>query len=250
MPRITNIYKDAQWQRRLMTPAICARRVPGILLWYNADFLTLDSSGLVSGATDLSNNGRHSTNVSGERLTYFPSDVMYCGRPSFGSTTTGGNRRLLTPVSLTPSHVFISCYYKDGIDNTFDVLSYFLSGTGGFAAPRIMGGTNTANLATGSSNYASTVSKNGAPESAVVLPLPVAVFQANASNKTGTYSFGGSSLFADRVLVGAFRNCVFADLLSSYEQKLVQGVMAWDTGCQNALVDNHPFKNRPPLLGD
>jgi hypothetical protein len=253
MPRGINPYDQAKIQGRLLTPQNLAIRLKSSLnWWYNADFLTLDASGLVSGATDLSGNNRNGVQgTSGNRLTYFPSDPMFFGRPSFGSTTITGARHLAAPASYFYKHQIFSCYYKDGVDATFDTFSFMSAGTGASGAPRLMGNSGTASLIS-TSAYATTVSKGGATTSAVVLPLPATTIRADG-NSTFSLQIGGvtTSGNVNRVLVGGFRNFVGASaVLTEYEIALIEGCIAWDDGTEDTLIASHPFSNRPPLISD
>jgi hypothetical protein len=250
VPRRILIYDRARHQRQLLTPELCAQRLAGKLnWWYSADYLTL-VSGLVSGARDLTGQGRNGVQgTSGRRLTYFLSDPMYGGRPSFGSTTLSGERHLAAPASYTYRHQIFSSYYKDGVDSTFDTYSYFSGGGGTAGSPRIMGNTGASSLIN-SSVYTGTLSKGGRAQSATVLPLPATVLTANGNDGL-PLQIGGNTISTDRVLVGAFRHFVGASaVLTANEIALIEGVIAWDDGTQNTLIESHPFRNRPPMAGD
>ena len=59
MPRGVSRYDEARLQGRLLGPALLARRLRAKLhFWWSADFLTIDTSGLVAGAFDLTGQGR------------------------------------------------------------------------------------------------------------------------------------------------------------------------------------------------
>lgn len=250
MPRGINIYDEAKIQGRLLTPKNLAISLKSVLnWWYSADFLTL-VNGLVSGAVDLSGNGNDGVQAtSGNRLTYFPSDPMFFGRPSFGSTALTGSRHLAAPASYLYRHQIFSCYYKDGVDATFDNFSILSAGTGSNGNPRLMGNSAAATIASVSA-YATTVSKGGATTSAVVLPLPATTITADG-NSTFSLQIGGGTVNSGRVLVGGFRNFVGASaVLTQYQIALIEGCIAWDDGTQDTLIASHPFRNRPPLIGD
>lgn len=235
----------------IMTPEICARLLCRKLnFWYSADHLTVDANGLVSGANDLSCQGRDGVQATGaNRLTFFNSDPMFGGRPSFGSTTNTGVRHLAAPGSYNTRHQFFSVYYKDGLDTTFDVYSFFTAGTATVGAPRLMGNQNTADIIT-SSAYSSTISKGGRTPSVTVLPLPATVCLANG-NQSLSMQIGGSTTSTDRVLVGAFRHVVSASVvLTTREIALIEGAIAWSDDTQHRLIASHPYKLRPPFVGD
>lgn len=235
--------------RRLpLTPQACAIQLATKLnWWYSADNLTV-LNGLVAGATDLSGNNRNgiqSTIVN--RLSYFSSDAMFGGRPSFGSTTITASRHLAAPSFFTYWHQIFSAYYKDGIDTTFDVFSVFSAGTKPYGSPRLLGEQNRANIIS-SSVYALSISRGGDVASATVLPLPATVLSASG-NATFSLQIGGSTMTSNRVLVGAFRHFVGASqVLTTQEIQLIEGVIAWDDGTQNTLIPSHPYRNQPPFV--
>lgn len=255
MPRgvgLNWLYDEARLQNRLLTPQVLAMQMQSRLhFWWSADWLNVDASGLVSGAIDLTgneNNGVQST--AANRLSYFASDRMFGGRPSFGSTTSTGARHLAAPSALAYRWQIFSCYYKDGVDNTFDSATFFTTGAATFGSPRIMGAVGAATLIT-NDVFASTLSRGGGVQSNTVLPMPATVCAATPGALTVAYSLqvGGNSFTLDRVLVGAFRHFVSSSAtLTNNEISLIEGVIAWDDG--TPLVASHRFANRPPLIGD
>lgn len=255
MPRgvgLNWLYDEARLQNRILTPQALAVQMKSRLnFWWSADWLNVDASGLVSGAIDLTgneNNGVQST--AANRLSYFASDRMFGGRPSFGSTTITGARHLAAPSALAYRWHIFSCYYKDGVDNTFDSSMFFTAGTGNFGSPRVMGLSGTATLVN-TDVFTSTLSRGGGVQSNTVLPMPATVCAATPGALVGPYSLqvGGSTATPDRVLVGAFRHFVSSSAaLTNNEISLIEGVIAWDDG--TPLVASHRFANRPPLIGD
>lgn len=255
MPRgvgLNWLYDEARLQNRLLTPQSLAVQMQSRLnFWWSADWLNVDASGLVSDAIDLTGNGNNGTQTTAaNRLSYFASDRMFGGRPSFGSTTSTGARHLAAPLTLTYRWHIFSCYYKDGVDNTFDNHMFFTAGTGNFGVPRVMGLSGTATL-TNADSFASTLSRGGGVQSITVLPMPATVCAATPGGVAGPYPMqvGGSNVVPDRVLVGAFRHFVASSAtLTNNEISLIEGVIAWDDG--TPLVASHRFANRPPLIGD
>lgn len=251
MPRGTSLYDEAQLQGRLLKPEQLARRLSAVGFWYSAEHLILSGTE-VTGATDLA--GKRDGTTDADRLTYFPSDLMFGGRPSFGSTTSTGTRRLISSgAATTYRHVFFSAYYKDGVDATFDDMAYFFGGTGLKGGPRARGTAGGGNL-TSDTAYSSggVSSKGGATAVVAILPLPATVMML-AGNSSFTPIFGGSNIAQalDGVLIGAFRHCVgVTAVLTAREIALIEGVIAWNDGTQERLVASHPFHNRPPLIGD
>lgn len=230
----------------LLTPQSAAIRLASKLnFWYSADNLVI-VDGLVAEAVDLTGNNRNGTqNTVSNRLTYFASDPMFGSKPSFGRTSAAGNSHLAAPINLLYRHQIFSCYYKDGVDTTFDVFTTFSASTA--TTPRIQGNSGSSNLTLGTTAYSLTVSKGGSPESATVLPLPASVLVATG-NATFNLEIGGSSASGARVLVGAFRHFVGANqLLSAEEIQLIEGVIAWNDETQERLISSHPFRNNFPV---
>jgi hypothetical protein len=247
MPRGKSPYDEARLQGQLLRPEQLARRLPAVGFWYSADRLILSGTAVI-GATDLA--GKRDGTSDANRLTYFPSDPLFGGRASFGSTvSTGTNRLTRSGATATHRHMFVSAYYKDGLDTTFDTLSTFFGGTASQSLPRMMGNTASASLI-GTSAYSTTASKGGAAQSTVILPLPATVMMQEG-NAIFTPVFGGSGTNSGRVLQGAFRHCVgVTEVLTAPEIAVIEGVIAWDDGTQDRLVASHRYRNRPPLVGD
>jgi hypothetical protein len=260
MPRGVSIYDEARLQRRLLTPILLAQRLRAkLFFWWSADFLTVDASGLVEGATDLTGQGRNGAQgTPGARLTYFQSDIMFGGRPAYGRTANPSVLSFLGDTATrTVFHYFVSCYYKDGIDNSFDQNSYVISGAGSFGSFRLQGTSATAGwsaLITGRTFYNTGdpfPSKNGFAASQTVLPLPASVIQSRAALGRSQATRVGGGDTAPQAWIGGFRHVVACNqVLTDFESALVEGVIAWDDGTQRRLIATHPFHNRPPLIGD
>lgn len=233
-----------------LTPAILATRLATKLnFWYSADQLNV-IDGLVAGATDLTGNGRNgfATNVA-DRLTYYASDSVFGGRPSFGSETDGGLRRLEAPVGLTYRHQIFSCRYLNGTVSTWQGtnLQAISAGTGTGGLPRIRSSNPGASQLVTTNQFTSTLSRGGRPQSNTVLPMPPSPYTATASsNLTFNLRIGGS-VTSNLVFTGAFRHFIGVNqLLSQSEIELIEGVIAWDDGTQSQLINTHPyFLNRP-----
>jgi hypothetical protein len=260
MPRGVNRYDEARLQGRLLTPSLLARRLRAKLhFWWSADFLTVDGSGLVSGATDLTGQGRDGAQAGATaRLTYFPSDPMFDGRPAYGMTANPAVLSFLgDSAARNVFQYFLSCYYKDGIDTTFDQNSYAISGAGSFGSFRLQGVSATAgwsNLITGRTFYNTGdpfPTKNGFEANQTVLPLPASVIETRAALGRSNATRVGGGDTAAQAWIGGFRHVVACNqILSDSEVALMQGVIAWDDGIESRLIGTHPFANRPPLIGD
>ena len=259
MPRGISRYDEARLQDRLLTPRRLAQRLRAKLhFWWSADFLTIDNSGLVAGAFDLTGQGRDGgTAGATARLSYFPSDPMFGGRPAYGRTTNPAVLSYLGDATRTVFQYFFSCYYKDGIDTTFDQNSYAISGAGAFGSFRLQG-------AAGSAGWQTTITgrtfyntgdpyptKNGYPADQTVLPLPASVIQSRAALGRSNATRVGGGDTAAQAWIGGFRHVVACNqILSDYETALVEAVISWDDGIAHRLIPTHPFVNRPPLVSD
>lgn len=235
----------------ILSPEACAIQLASKLnFWYSADNLEV-INGLVAGASDLSGNGRNGVqNTEANRLTYFASDSLFGGKPSFGSTSFLGFRRLnCTASSLSYRHQIFSAYYINGTQATWGTnLTAISSGTGSGGNPRIRNsGTGTATLNTVNA-FTSTLSQGGRSQSNTVLPMPASVYTATAaSNLSASLGIGSNQMVTDQVFVGAFRHFVGANqLLTTQEIQLIEGVIAWNDGTQNTLISSHPYFSTPP----
>jgi len=260
MPRGVSRYDEARLQGRLLTPRMLAQRLRAkLFFWWSADFLTLDASGLVEGATDLTGQGRNGAQgTAGSRLTYFPSDRMFGGRPAYGMTANASVLAFLgDSATRTVFQYFVSCYYKDGVDTTFDQNSNALSGAGSFGAFRLQGISASASwsaLITGRTFYNTGdpfPTKNGFEASQTVLPLPASVIQTRAALGRSQATRVGGGDTAAQAWIGGFRHVAACNqVLTDAETALMEGVIAWDDGTESRLIGTHPFANRPPLIGD
>jgi len=260
MPRGVSPLDEARLQGRLLTPTLLAQRLRAKLhFWWSADFLTVDSGGLVAGATDLTGQGRNgSQTTAAARLAYFPSDPMFGGRPAYGLTANPSVLSFLSDsATRTVFQYFVSCYYKDGLDNSFDQISYLISGAGSFGAFRLNGEVATAGwsaLITGRTFYNTGdpfPNKNGFEASQTLLPLPASVIQTRAALGRSQATRVGGGDTAPQAWIGGFRHvAACSQVLTDFETALMEGVIAWDDGTQSRLIGTHPFVNRPPLIGD
>jgi hypothetical protein len=260
MPRGINIYDEARLQGRLLTPRLLAQRLCSkLFFWWSADFLTLDTNSLVEGAEDLTGQGRNGAQgTATARLTYFPSDRMFGGRPAYGMTANAAALSFLgDSATRTVFQYFVSCYYKDGVDNSFDQNSYVISGAGSFGSFRLQGTSATAGwtaLITNRTFYNTGdpfPTKNGFAASQTVLPLPASVIQTRAALGRSQATRVGGGDTNNQAWIGGFRHVVACNqVLADFESALMEGVIAWDDGTQSRLIGTHPFANRPPLIGD
>jgi hypothetical protein len=245
-------------QTRVLTPVMAAQNLRKVLhCWYNADFLNVDANGLVSGASDLTGKGNDGIQATeSRRLTHFPSDLQFKGKPSFGSLTTTGSRRLEVSggsISLsTEARIILSCFYSDGLASGFSSVNGLVHGGSTTSDPRVFGngGSWGSLLLTGS------YSKNGGAyftQATSPLPLPASTLALRPGTNTANlpWSFGAELSSINRTWVGGFRNIIITNSsITNLDISLIEGVIAWDGDHQNRLAANHPYRFIPPLVRD
>ena len=244
-------------QSRVLTPFVAAQNFRSVLhCWYNADYISVDSNGLVSNALDLTGKGNNGTQAtSANRLTFFPNDPFFGGLSSFGSTSNVGVKHLVAGGSTTPRHVIASCYYLSGNETSFPVYTG-LFGTSTPSPTFILGDAGGNGDWYHIFDRNGTYSKNGGATQARTiraLPLPAStlVFNSATTPSNTPYQFGCDVGTPDRSWRGGFRNAIIATgSISSADMALIEGVIAWDGTHQNQLVASHPYRYRPPLLRD
>jgi hypothetical protein len=239
---------------RDLTPFIAAQNLKSVLhCWYNADFLQVDSNGLVSGATDLTGRGNHGIQSNAaNRLTYFPSDALFMGKPSFGSSSFTGQKHILAGGSAplgSQARIIISTRYQDGLVGTFaDWSALVQSGTNLF-----IGRISTNGFWSG---YNFFYSKNGfsfLASGTACLPMPAStlVFAPASAISAAIWHFGCDTITINRNWFGGYRNMIITNSsISAAQVALIEGVIAWDGGHQNSLVSTHPYRYCPPRIRD
>jgi hypothetical protein len=238
---------------RGLTPFIAAQNLKNVLhCWYNADFVQVDSNGLVSGATDLTGRGNHGTQSNAtNRLTYFPSDALFMGKPSFGSASSTGQKHILAgsaPLGLQ-ARIILSTRYQDGLVSTFAEWSALVQS----GANLFIGRQNTNAFWSG---YNFFYSKNGfsfLASGTACLPMAAStlVFAPASAISASIWHFGCDTVTINRNWLGGYRNMIITNSsISAAQVALIEGVIAWDGGHQNALVSTHPYRYSPPRIID
>jgi hypothetical protein len=232
----------------ILSPQACAVQLASKLnFWYSADNLVV-IDGLIAGATDLTGNDRNGVqNTNSLRLTYFASDSLFGGKPSFGSLSSAGNRRLMCDPGLPYRHQIFSTYYANGTESLFLSFNCISSGSAVGGSPRIRSNSNAATLNTNSA-FTSSLSQGGRAQSNTILPMPASVYTAtSASAVSTTLAIGSNQAVLGQTWLGAFRHFVGANqLLTPQEIALIEGVIAWNDGTQNTLISTHPYFSTPP----
>lgn len=74
---------------------------------------------------------------------------------------------------------------------------------------------------------------------------------ATANHNIGYSRIGNDNSATDSGMNGWIcENILYTSLLSDTQCSLIEGYLAWKWGLQNLLIASHPFRNRPPLIGD
>jgi hypothetical protein len=177
--------------------------------------------------------------------------------PSIGSTDNTSFKGLKTP-SVTAKMIYMVAYYKDGIDNSFDVNSTIIGGPLANSQYRVMGSASSANWIGTSSFNDSGSYKNGATSSsATVLPLPASQLKFISSvARTQVYALGfynlndnGDGNSYDRDWNGAYSEIIFtAGTEALATQQKLEGYLAHKWGLTANLPADHPYKNTAPRV--
>ena len=280
MPRGLNPYDEAQLQRRLWTPVLIR---PTLTLWLDAsDISTLSvDAGGVNSWQDKSGNGRNATTTvrkpafSANILNGFPAitftaasatkldtpdfsiapNRQFC---SFAVVSAAGligsstYRRIWVTKGVNPDSIAAGSTYSQGYfgsgPNNGDFMQ--IAGGTGITSPVITGlGTSNPVLLTGSFGTAGAVSNenrvsaNGGARTSL-------------TGQSGALSTTGIRIGSDVSTSGAsswnswIAEIILTTAISFSDLQKVEGFMAWKWRLQNNLPASHPFRNRPPLIGD
>jgi hypothetical protein len=261
MPRGVSFYDEARIQGRLWTPRLWHNR---ILYWLDcaAHESVIFSGGNVSGWVSRVGSAAFSCPIGPvygtTRLNNLP--VMTFNTRPFtaidqnvtGQNITFSSLYMVTSVDASSNYPRLWSLSSTGTD--------FGSPTSILFAARLAAATQVVyqNFALKAS-IANSVNEwfmgHGACSAAATTPW--------ANGVKGTVGSGISALNATRVRIGndtaevdsGFRgnlaeNLLWASTLSDYEVSIVDGYFAWKWGLPGRLMASHPFRNRPPLIGD
>ena len=275
MPRGVSPVDEARLQGRLWTPALV---LPS--LWLDgADLSTLSVSGSsVTQWRDKSGNARHAattvrnpgiTRVNGLNVINFTAsgatkldtpdfniapNRQFCtfavvsGAGLLGSSTY---RRIFTTKGVNPDTLTAGATYAQGYlgSGANAGTAMQIAGGNGVATPIVTGLGTGPQLLTGAfgtaglAANANSISANGGARSVL-------------TGQTGTLSTTGIRVGSDTGTAGGSAwNGWIAELimtlaLSFPQVQAVEGYLAWKWGLVANLPAAHPFKNRPPLIGD
>lgn len=248
-------YREAEFQRRLWTPAVFLPR-----FWMDASV--------------LASIGRTGSNVS-SWTSLGTGTVMTCDTGPVHGTTQLNNMPVMTfnnvpftvSAAITGAFTFACVYMKTAYSSasayprlwSLDAGSYDYDNVNsvlwcaGFGA-----GNNTQVIYQNNSSKVSIA--NSFNEWYIGTATSASLSCVNGSRQTGsscsslnatTVKIGNRRVIVDSGLTGHIAENIFIQRSCSIsELTLLEGYLAWKWGLQNRLIAAHPFKNRPPLIGD
>lgn len=271
MPRGTNRVDEAHLQNRLWTPAVLRPAA-----WYDAaDLSTIATvSGGVSEWRDKSGNGRTvSQATAGNRPTYTTAGLNNLNVLTFSRTNS-------TFLRTTTSSITSGTYTgqldfawvanrTDSIGGTiiternsslvgetqwvFDTGAYFISSDGANTNSNQQISAATFALLSTSAAIAYHTHISGSRDRFWLNGAEITVTTGTASNITGST---GISIGRREGNVAQFWTGVIAEIIalprttSTSDRLNIEGYLAWKWGLVTNLTAIHPFKNRPPVIGD
>jgi hypothetical protein len=273
MSRGTDRWDEARLQGRLWTPD--AHRAEGSLYaWFDASDLTtvvLDVSSRVSDWLDRSGNQRHTAQAASTNRPTFEANVFPRGLPGIkgGGSGSGTVHRLLTTASYTlaqpitvysvlKAHANGAAWPRfpisfDGIKSTTPTGRIIIRPSDDatndvmiFAGTAVLiGGDLVAqqvSIIGGAFNGANSIGDRNGTETAAVNP-------GVGGFSNGFMLLGGAAAETE---VNSFHGefIILSKFAEGHERKRLAGYLSWKWGAVDQLPGSHPFKNRPPLVGD
>jgi hypothetical protein len=84
--------------------------------------------------------------------------------------------------------------------------------------------------------------------------LEDAIVSSTFTNRTtpvGNQIYVGAGVRFNRYSPWLYREVLFIPGISTVNRQIAEGVMCWKRGLQNIILPaSHPYRNRPPLVGD
>jgi hypothetical protein len=260
-----------------MPPAL--QSVGKLGTWYDgADSSTITYSTGISQWSDKSGFGRHATQGTGaDQPIYNPTGGLVNGMPSL--RFTGTSMSLFTPFfgALGLSAIEAFYVFKVDLDPAFgvDAVAGALLGNWGTDTAGEHEPFSDGNVYLG---FCSTVRKTvGDPTPSLASPRIISMRSAASD---WTYAIDGTTFYTTATNTFATRSVALAGqqprigcapnnagnqfglvgnvgeiiicfgLLTARERQLLEGHLAWKWRLNENLPASHPFKNRPPLIGD
>ena len=250
MPRMPNIYLEAQYQQRLWSPAV----LRPFAWWDAADISTItQSGGAITQWSDKSGNDRHAT---GGAATYSVESFNGLNAVSFSGSTnmsvaSAGSSAVAMVAAIRPTASGAGSGSYRGICAT---------GGGSGAGSMLLAKVNFGAWGTFGSaiNIPSSGDNPLVADKNYILVMDGLSSGAFAQNGTsvGTYSgsegqgghIGGVSVFSQGFTGFICEIAWFSSAMSLASRRAVEGYLSWKWAIP--LAADHPFFSRPPLIGD
>ena len=250
MPRGVSPLDEARLQGRLWRPDALS-----LGAWYDAaDLATIaTASGAVTDWKDKSGNGRNLTAVATQRPTYTADG--FNNRPAINYGAAQNNNRLSwTGAAFNPVRTFGVAHWEGPnpfAASTFEGLLSF-----NFTGYTVLTGYNDLFLADAPNQWfgARSVFLNGNDPIATPLPTIQSPFLW-VDNVTASAGRTFMWIGADRDIFNrGWRGKIAEVVITLFEPTLrdrmtIEGYLAWKWGLDANLPANHPYRNRPPLIG-
>ena len=248
MPRGVSLVDEARLQGRLWTPAQWRTAV-----WFDAaDLSTVTTVG--NGVTEWRDKSGFQRHVAVPSVANSPTlrQTVQNGLPAidWGAATNNLGLRNLAVSNFNPTRYLIVAHYEG--PNPFSEFGGLVAHTFGATTDVILANN------TGTGWYAGSFFHNGATSATstalptISQPFVAASDFAQSANRTNL--FVGNDRFLPgltRGWRGKFFEVVGIDFVwSGAERARAEGYAAWKWGLVANLPATHPFKNRPPLIGD
>lgn len=261
MPRFSSIYERAKHQRRLYN-----LQNLNPLFWYCPyDISTITiTSGAVSGLRDKSKNGFNlSQSDSARRPTVTSAEgfsaLLYDSTPNDmlgGTTSSAFFAKPQTYLYLASLSAYTTAYNTlfDSWISGYNGVAHFIKSNGKSAAYVGTVNYDGNGAATYSLNevflFACTHGsngiqswKNGVLDGSIVSEPTITV------TAPSTFFFGAGPVF-NRYTPWTMREAICIPSNSTRQRQIAEGAILWRVGLQKLLSASHPFRNRPPLIGD
>lgn len=217
-------------------------------LWYDAnDSSTIaHTSGRVSQWDDKSGNSRHLVEASASRQPYYTtSDTDGNNLDTIHNKlgTSGVGMRLTS--SFNYRYVFVVLKYKDGIDSTFDITSYFMdpsSFTGHFVA--VSGASSL--ISVGATTYEKNASNT---KTDAQMPMDLCIMEHDIGTDLAITSidFFNENPGSNLQWQGMFPEIILCDNnLTAGDREKIEGYLAHKWGLDGDLPSGHPYKSSAP----
>lgn len=267
MPRGTDRYDEARLQGRLWTPDQQASIVG---CWDASDLstLTMTTGNLVTGFASKYKNANTLTAATTARPTW--SISARNGRPGItfnGSTTVLKNASSTGVPTGTDAITLIAVGYANTTGQAVGAIGIGTKSTGALRGVGKATQSTYSNVAIAQIYGTDILSTNAWYQTDAIVSgifpsgssptVVVSVNGVDASASVSVNSIGSTAIGIGGYPTGTYfytgiiQECLmFSEALSSYSRRLVEGYAAWKWGIVNRLSYDHPFKNRPPLIGD